>query len=485
VVASVALCSTLVAAPAGADDVLRRSDYDAAACADRSYADAAGDEWAVVDVIGARFVFDCQFAIWSVVLEFAHPVPPAAKLHLDFDTVPGATPANAADAWLRVALDDGSVIEAGRWIDGRRAPASWFGLTTRLSSRRVALQFTYDSIGAPRSFRWHGRTVLGRANDDFAAPGERWAPAPPVPGYTDRGTTGGSVLHFAPEVDFPRDADYVLAGDWNGDGLDDLLFYGYGARTDTTMLRRSAGHFAPIDSPAIGGTYFNHVVGDFNGDGRDDVFLFGPRRAPDRLLLGQPDGRFVRGWEVDITGGYTNVAAADFDADGADDLFFYGYGVLPDRVFLADGAAEAFMVGPSITVNGRFGDVLGGDFTGDGRGDVVFWGFPGDPHGMLLGRSGGFAVGPRPALPDMLWARAVGDYDGDAIDDVIQYGRGPNDDAAFHGSASGDFLPAIDPVRFTAPYTRFVAGDFDGDGRDDILAFGTGELPDRTWFGQP
>ena len=69
----------------------------------------------------------------------------------------------------------------------------------------------------------------------------------------------------------------VIAGDFNGDGKTDLLFYGAGSLPDFVWLGSHTGNFKSVPI-TINGNYTSIVAGDFNGDGKDDLFFF-TRRA--------------------------------------------------------------------------------------------------------------------------------------------------------------------------------------------------------------
>lgn len=77
----------------------------------------------------------------------------------------------------------------------------------------------------------------------------------------------------------------VVVADVSGDFKSDVLFYQPGAAID--VLWRGRAPTAPYFARETGnvGLTGNHlpVAGDWNGDGTDDLFLFGPGTAPDRI----------------------------------------------------------------------------------------------------------------------------------------------------------------------------------------------------------
>jgi hypothetical protein len=68
----------------------------------------------------------------------------------------------------------------------------------------------------------------------------------------------------------------AIAGDFDGDGEDEILWYGLRGRPDTLWSGLAPGGSpqASTVSVAKDGTYAG-LVGDFDGDGRDDIFWAG------------------------------------------------------------------------------------------------------------------------------------------------------------------------------------------------------------------
>lgn len=127
-------------------------------------------------------------------------------------------------------------------------------------------------------------------------------------------------------ISFTPDWRVIKTGDFNGDGYADMLL----RRDDgwvTNWLGAANGQFA--NNGANTSLYFTSDwsvigAGDFNGDGRDD------------LLLRRSDG-WITNWLATANGGFANnggnaavlvandwkiVSIGDFDGDGRDDLMF-------------------------------------------------------------------------------------------------------------------------------------------------------------------
>jgi hypothetical protein len=108
------------------------------------------------------------------------------------------------------------------------------------------------------------------------------------------------------------------------------------------------------------------VVGDFNGDGVDDVLHYRPGDAADRLALSRAGTYVSRA--TNVSGRYQPLVG-DWDADGDEDVLWYAPGAASDRIwtFVPTGAHQS----RPTTVSGAYRPSIG-DRDGDGT-DDVFW----------------------------------------------------------------------------------------------------------------
>jgi hypothetical protein len=155
----------------------------------------------------------------------------------------------------------------------------------------------------------------------------------------------------------PGSSDYINSGDFNGDGLADIVFTRYNhSSTDISeveiLLNDGNGGLVAGNDTIFDGsipTVQNPrwvVIEDFNNDGTSDIFFADTGIDADpwpgyqnTLLLSTPDGKLV-----DTTSNLPqqsdyshSAAAADIENDGDLDLFIGNIGNYPPQIWVNDG----------------------------------------------------------------------------------------------------------------------------------------------------
>ncbi|NJC74240.1 hypothetical protein HC031_31675 [Planosporangium thailandense] len=302
---------------------------------------------------------------------------------------------------------------------------------------------------------------------------------------------------------------FTAAGDFNGDGLDDVaLFYDYGVGYVSlwTMNARKGGGFDPPVArwyaPLWGtGTRFISA-GDFNGDGKADIALFydyggGSVRVFTLSANGNGDGGFAGPfiqWTGPVWGSGTRfISAGDFNGDGkADIALLYDYGAGHVAVFTLPASGGGGLAAPVLRWNGpvwgagtRF--ISAGDFNGDGKADIALLYDYGAGHVAVFtlpaGGNGGLAA------PVLRWNGPVwgggtrlmsaGDFTHDTKSDLsllYDYGRGHVSVFRLAASSTGNGSLAGPIQVWDGPSwgggTKFmISGSYTGAATDDIGLF--------------
>ena len=269
-----------------------------------------------------------------------------------------------------------------------------------------------------------------------------------------------------------RGAYEPLAGDWQGDGFDDVLWYGAGDLPDGLWFGQTVGF--DISDVRIRGNY-DPAVGDFDGDGFDDIVWYGPGGGKDSIWWGGSDGWGVRQLQIDLD---ARPVVGDFDADGRDDLLFYVPGPAPDVIW--SWKTRASVTTETNAVNGTYVPLVG-DFDGLGGDDILWYG-PGDDYDDLwLNGASGMPADIRRVRITGFYQPVVGDFQGDGLSDILWYGPGSDRDSLWR-SAGSRFR--YDSVRVDVDAIPFT-GNFDGDKGDDVFFHVPGPDPDPVWYSNP
>jgi hypothetical protein len=242
-------------------------------------------------------------------------------------------------------------------------------------------------------------------------------------------------------------------------------------------------------------------TGDFNGDGLDDVIAFvresenGGQAGDVYVALSRGDefGEPGNQWAEFFCLAEEQCRVGDFNGDGLDDIAAFVRSSDEDRVgdvyvALSNGSSfgargdqweELFCIGEEICATG--------DFNGDGLDDIVAFvqdsnsgGQAGDVYvalsdGSSFGRAGN-QWAENFCLSDAVCR--VGDVDGDGDDDIISFVRDSRSDDT-EGDVYVSLSNGVDGFGERLLWNDFFCiggetcrvGDFDGDGRDDVLAY--------------
>ncbi|MCL2165397.1 MAG: FG-GAP-like repeat-containing protein, partial [Oscillospiraceae bacterium] len=194
--------------------------------------------------------------------------------------------------------------------------------------------------------------------------------------------------------------DKVVAGDFNGDGKDDIAaiyYYNWSGMNEVrahvwlSTGEKLNGAYTWATNTQYGGFNINGrvVAGDFNGDGKDDIAaMYDYGNAECRFHVWQSTGNAFTGWTSwrygtqfhasNVTG---RMVAGDFNGDGLCDIAaMYDYGSNTARMFvwLSTGSSfplsanwwEAMTIG-SYAPSNATGRMVAGDFNGDGLCDIA------------------------------------------------------------------------------------------------------------------
>ena len=216
-------------------------------------------------------------------------------------------------------------------------------------------------------------------------------------------------------------------GDFNGDGIQDLVLANNSSNNVSVFLGDGSGQFRPPRNFNVGTDPYSVAVGDFNNDGKQDLAVANYTSSNVSILLGDGQGNFGAATNI-AAGTYpSSIALGDFNNDGQQDLAVANNGSNNVSIFLGNGAGS--FTGPAnVLVDCGPSSVAIGDFDGDGKQDLALasTGCNGTSNtAILLGDGAGHFSSPiLIATGNDPRSIAVGDFNGDGKQDLAVANHG-------------------------------------------------------------
>ncbi len=262
----------------------------------------------------------------------------------------------------------------------------------------------------------------------------------------------------------------ATVADFNGDHKPDVVVTNTPSETIGLLFNVGNGFDAPTSYstettyPASGPTSL--VAGDFNGDGLDDLAKTNVTGTLS-VLLALENGKMADPVNYPAGAAFLDIVSLDLDGDGILDLAASssGDGTVTVLIGVGDGT---FLPGATIVVGGTPVSIASGFFDSGSIPDLVLANANGTVN-ILLGASGGAFLPPISfdAGPNPLNAK-VGDFDQDGIADLaVVNGTTLGTVSVLLGRGDGTFKPRLSFGVGVNP-DAFVIGLFNGDSFLDL-----------------
>jgi len=330
--------------------------------------------------------------------------------------------------------------------------------------------------------------------------------------YISYGRKDGS-FDTAPAYEVGQVLGHATFADFNGDGIPDIAATG-----DTTIelsLGKGDGTFAPytplpnsginFSTPtSAGNAYILH--GDFNGDGKQDLLAIGSSsiyQYDSYIYFGHGDGTFAPLIKIanssTIFPQFYNGKVADLNGDGRDDILSSdtnsNVSSVSPNIYVGlsngDGTFQSVTtrLPVELTQNGVFNAAISppalADFDHDGKLDAVV-GEISNAYVLKGHGDGTFDTTPiKLPIPapgnagQGTAAVATGDFDGDGNQDFAvlylltglnAFPRSTNAEVfVYYGNGDGTFSAPVTAGVFDHQYSLISASDLNGDGRADLI----------------
>ena len=341
------------------------------------------------------------------------------------------------------------------------------GVTTAGCARlyRIGLNTTVSQVGA--RFVNSAPATGVQLGSAVALHGERMLVG--IPGADTTATNRGAVATF--KIDAPR-------GDLDDNGRDDIVWFdSAGGNLAGWMMNGVVRETGAVMSTGLGSSAEYCSLGDFYGDGKQCA-----------LVRTKSNGAFkisrLSGLSITSSSNISNgiaaewrfLANADINADGKCDVLLINGLTGQVNGWLMDGATK--LSGGMIGVSAGREFLGAGDFDGDGADDILWRNSAGALsiwylEGLTVSE---FAVPAPAATLAAAWTvTAIGDLNGDGIDDVVTRNIGTPTVAGtgqvYGWLMNGGSAPTVGVINagLALAWRTESCADLNGDGNDDII----------------
>lgn len=167
-----------------------------------------------------------------------------------------------------------------------------------------------------------------------------------------------------------------VVGDFDADGYDDIFLYLAGTGADKIWWGRADvddGVAFDITTPVVNGAGYQPVAGDFDGDGADDILWYAPGATADSIWWFSPTTRGTYSSTARTLSSTYKPAVGDFDGDAKADLLLYAPSGT-DYFWWGNATRTSFDTATQTTTTLTAAyEPFAGDFDGDGRADIFLY----------------------------------------------------------------------------------------------------------------
>jgi len=271
--------------------------------------------------------------------------------------------------------------------------------------------------------------------------------------------------------------------DFNGDGFKDMAIADRGDNDVLVLLGNGNGTFTPA-SGSLPGTGLSPVwvaTGDFNGDGVQDMVTANSAANTLSVFLGTGTGTFNTGTTVNTGKKPVCIGVADFNGDGKADLAVVNQNDPSMEIFFGNGDGTFTAQKSYKTATGSIPNQLAiaNSFNGRGFFDIAVANGASNNVSVFIGlNGGGFQAGVSYATGTNPTGIAIADFNGDGNLDIATANNTASTVSILLGTGTGTFGTNTDFLTATTPFFAYAA-DFNGDGKQDLVVSAASTTSDR------
>lgn len=261
-------------------------------------------------------------------------------------------------------------------------------------------------------------------------------------------------------------ASRTIEGDFGGPNGTDVFLYNPGSGADGILSAaptEGGGFNQSLRPETINGTY-TPVVGDFDGNAIDDILWYAPGAGADTIWLFKANGSHTAK-AVTINGSY-KPTAINVDGDGYSDIVWYAPGTAPDSIWRFGPSANHTT--KSIAINGSY-QLIPGHFSDVAEGSpqrrLLFFNKSGADSIWTFDTNADHTSASIPNI-DGNFTPVVGEFTSTTRDAVLFYRPGTSTERFISFNANGS-VNQLDAPNVNGSYDPAV-GDYDGNGYQDI-----------------
>jgi hypothetical protein len=260
----------------------------------------------------------------------------------------------------------------------------------------------------------------------------------------------------------------VLEGDFTTSPGTDVFAYNPGPKDDGVVKIVPSGAGGAVTTyvfKLVNGTY-TPLVGDFDGNGLDDIIWYAPGAGVDTMyrFAGSVGGH--ASMPLTINGTYQPVVL-DADDDGYDDVLWYAPGAAADSMWLfGPGASHTTK---AVTINGTYQVRRGRfyNFESSPQDQLLFFN-PSGPDSIWSFDDDADHTSKMLPNVDGAYRPLIGHFRSPSFDSLFWYRPGAGMDLLWWFSTFGSVIGFDSPPQVVGTYDTAV-GDVDGNGRQDIV----------------